>query len=221
MAEKEPFSVKKYVEGFGRFRETYYREHESDLVALMDKPQGAKTLMIACSDSRIDPALKFGAAPGEIFMIRNVASLVPVYTADGVHHGTSAAIEFAVKSLEVKDIIILGHARCGGIHHLLNHSEPQEFLSPWMAIARAAQLRTRRARLQGADAQQMCEHEAIKTSLNNLMTFPWIAERVANGLLKLHGWHVDLAAGALHILDDTGSFAAASPHWNSVERKSH
>jgi carbonic anhydrase len=208
---QQGFSLKKFLQGFARFRDGYFREHENFLASLTTAPRGARALMIACSDSRVDPTLKFGTAPGEIFMIRNVASLVPPYTADGMHHGTSAAIEFAVKVLQVRDIVVLGHAGCGGIRHLLDHDESQEFLSPWMEIARDARKRTRRAKVVGVGARRMCEQEAIKVSLRNLMTFPWVANAVLEGTLNIHGWYVDLSAGTLATLDDTDNFVSAVP----------
>jgi carbonic anhydrase len=204
-------SLEKFIAGFAHFRAEYHRVHQALLEDLMAYPQEAKTLMIACSDSRIDPTLKFGTAPGEIFMIRNVASLVPPYTADGVHHGTSAAIEFAVCVLKVEHIIVLGHAGCGGIQHLLAQEEDQEFLSPWMEIARDARIQTQRAGVVGMEARHMCEQEAVKVSLRNLMTFPWVAKAVQDGALKIHGWYVDLGAGTLAALDDTDNFVAAVP----------
>jgi carbonic anhydrase len=166
--------------------------------------------MIACSDSRIDPALKFGADPGDIFMVRNVAALVPPYNPDGEFHGTSAALEFSVLVLQVKNVIVMGHARCGGIGALIRNEQAaaSDFVASWMRIATAA--RDRAAAIAG-DApeevlQRMTEQEAVKDSLANLMTFPWIKERVQNGTIKLHGWYFDLATGTLHALDSSGTF---------------
>ncbi len=115
------------IEGFRRFREGYYREHRDLFDALATRGQSPKAMVIGCADSRVDPQLVFGAAPGDIFVVRNVANLVPPYETGGEYHGTSAALEFAVQALKVKHIVVLGHARCGGIRAFADESAP---LSP-------------------------------------------------------------------------------------------
>jgi carbonic anhydrase len=151
----------------------------------------------------------FGAAPGELFIIRNVANLVPPYSPDGDHHGTSAALEFAVRVLEVPHIIVLGHAMCGGVHAMLNGfpETAQDFVEPWMRIAGEA--RARALACDPVDAQQAGEHEMVKLSLRNLRGFPWVADRMAAGQLRLTGGSFDIRNGILSILGDDGNFHPA------------
>ena len=166
-------------------------------------------MVIACSDSRVDPTMIFGVGPGELFVVRNVANLVPQYAPDAAYHGTSAALEFGVNVLEVPDLIVLGHGMCGGIRALLDPSlAPPDFVAPWMSIARAARDRVL-ACTPVEDAQTACEHEAVKLSLDNLRTFPWIAEREAAGRLRLHGASFDIRFGVLELLGEDGRFAPA------------
>jgi len=146
----------------------------------------------------VDPGLIFNAAPGEIFTLRNVANLVPPYSPDGNYHGTSAAIEFAVCSLKVEHIIVLGHARCGGISALLGAHEG-DFIGPWMRMAEPAR-DAALAQVGDADPEllhRVCELETVKISLANLAEFPWVRERIAAGKLALHGWYFDIEKGEL------------------------
>ena len=165
-------------------------------------------MVIACSDSRIDPAMIFAAEPGELFVIRNVANLVPPCTPDGEPHATSAALEFAVRVLEVPDVIVTAHAMCGGIRALLEgFPHPVgDFLGPWMRIAEPAKRRALACTT--ADRQTACEHEAVKVSLENLLTYPWIAERVDRAQLRLHGATFDIRSGVLSVLQADGRFAS-------------
>jgi carbonic anhydrase len=201
----------KFIDGYRAFRETYFRDNKDALTALMARPQRPTAMMISCSDSRIDPGLKFGAEPGDLFMVRNVANLVPPYAPDGELHGTSAALEFAVQVLEVCDIIVMGHAKCGGIGALVRHQESAalDFVASWMKIAQPAYHKAAAAGGDAAVVQRACEQEAVKVSLANLMTFPWVASRVKAGTLKLHGWYFDLESGTLYRLGDSGEFTAA------------
>ena len=205
--------MKKFLDGYRTFRADYYTKHQAMLQELMAKGQSAKAMMISCADSRIDPSLKFGAAPGDFFMVRNVANMVPPYQADGAYHGTSAALEFAVLGLKVENIIVMGHAKCGGIGALIRNADttPTDFIGSWMKMLEPARDRVLAvAGNASADhIQRLVEQEAVKESLKNLMSFPWIKERVASGTLKLHGWYFDLADGALHIMDGQGAFKPA------------
>ena len=151
----------------------------------------------------------FAAGPGELFVIRNVANLVPPYAPDAEPHATSAALEFAVRSLKVADVIVMGHAMCGGIRLLLDGPSPPvgEFLGPWMQIAEPAKRRI--LACNPVDPQTACEQEAIKLSLENLLTFPWIAERVNEDRLHLHGATFDIRSGVLSVLQGDGRFAPA------------
>lgn len=197
----------KFIAGYRQFRETYFRTNKAFIEDLMSQGQAPKVLMIACSDSRIDPSLKFDVAPGEMFIVRNVANLVPPFDADGHAHGTSAALEFAVRSLQVEHIIVMGHARCGGITALMNQPQAGDFVAAWMQIAQPAREKALKTTSTPAAAQRCCEHEAVKISLDNLLTFPWVKTAVDDGKLQTHGWYFDLETATLSILDKaTGAF---------------
>ncbi len=202
-------SVDKFIGGYRKFRDGYFRENEQFIHDLMAKGQKPSAIMIACSDSRIDPALEFNVGPGEIFMVRNVAALVPPFETGGQYHGTSAALEFAVRSLEVENIIVMGHARCGGVHALMNTPHTGDFVGAWMHIADKARAVAQAAKLPAPAAQVLCEHETVKVSLENLMTFPWVKDAVHAGKLKLHGWYFDLGTATLFVLDEHGTFVQA------------
>lgn len=202
-------SVAKFIDGYRKFRDGYFRENEDFIVDLMAKGQKPAAIMIACSDSRIDPSLKFDVAPGEMFIVRNVAALVPPFEQGGKYHGTSAALEFAVRALEVENVIVMGHARCGGIHALMNNPRGGDFVGAWMKIVEDARSAAVAANLPPAEAQSLCEHEAVKVSLANLLTFPWVKEAVDAGKLILHGWYFDLGTGTLYVLGKDGKFVAA------------
>jgi carbonic anhydrase len=198
------------LEGYRRFRDTAWPERRRQFEALAEHGQRPRAMVIACADSRVDPSMIFDTGPGEIFAIRNVANLVPPYQPDGQLHGTSAAVEFAVCGLGVSEVIVLGHAMCGGIAALLNEATQPgqetagEFLGPWIRIAAPA--RNRVLRCAPADPQLECEHEAVRVSLDNLMSFPFVAERVLDGRLKLYGAHYSIRTGVLTILDRDGNF---------------
>ncbi|MEW5727553.1 MAG: carbonic anhydrase, partial [Pseudomonadota bacterium] len=133
--------MERLIEGFRRWRETYFEQNKELFEALVQKGQAPKVLLIGCCDSRVDPGLIFGAAPGDIFVLRNVANLIPPYAPDTGLHGTSAAVEFAVRGLEVEHIVVLGHARCGGVRALVEGSSEGDFIQSWMSIASSARAR--------------------------------------------------------------------------------
>lgn len=199
-------AVERLVAGFRAFRARYYEQRPERMAELTTRGQAPEVMVIACSDSRVDPALLLGAEPGELFMVRNVANLVPPYAPDQRYHGTSAALEFAVRDLEVRHIVILGHSACGGIQALrgaMSGTPPaREFIGPWVEIASEA---CRCAAGAPLPDQQSVEQEGIRISLRNLSSFPWVAERVAAGELILHGWWVDLVAGRLVSIGADGS----------------
>jgi len=201
--------MQKLLAGYRRFRTNGWPEKRRQFESLAENGQAPKALVVACIDSRVDPAMIFDAAPGEMLTLRNVASLVPPYAPDAAYHGTSAALEFGVRVLEVRDIIVLGHGLCGGVKTLLDGPPEKagEFVAPWMSIAEPARARAM-SFPPGEGRRLICEHEVIKVSLGNLMTFPWIAERVAAGELTLHGGWFDIRIGALMLLQPDGSFAA-------------
>jgi carbonic anhydrase len=200
--------VDSLISGYQRFRDSVWPERRALFEGLARRGQQPETLVIACSDSRVDPTMIFDVAPGEIFVVRNVANLVPPFERDTAFHGTSAALEFAVRVLGVKDVIVLGHAMCGGIHALLypTSAERLDFMSSWMEIAAEARDRVLACEPVEERQAQMCEQEAIKLSLRNLLTFPWVASRVEAGRLQLHGASFDIRTGVLSKLDENGAF---------------
>jgi carbonic anhydrase len=199
------------IEGYRRFRASGWPEHRRLFKELAAQGQSPRAMVITCSDSRLDPQLIFGTAPGEIFVVRNVAALVPPYERDSAYHGTSAALEFAVRVLQVEHIIVMGHAQCGGIGALLRGAGERggDFVKHWMEIATSA--RERALLMTEGDperAQTLCEHEAVKVSLEHLMTFPWVRERVDSGATKLHGLYFGIESGELLRLGKDGKFRA-------------
>lgn len=203
--------MNRLLDGYRRFRAETWPEARARFEELAASGQRPHTLVIACSDSRVDPQMIFSAGPGELFVVRNVANLVPPYMPDAAFHGTSAAVEFAVRVLGVDRIVVMGHALCGGIGALLGGAPDQarDFVAGWIGIAE----RARAAALRCDDpvaAQEAAEQEAIRISLDNLLTFPWLAEAVAGGRLELRGAHFGVATGRLLVLDPaTGAFAPA------------
>jgi carbonic anhydrase len=193
--------------GYKRFRANGWPEQRRLFESLADNGQAPQTLVVACVDSRVDPTRIFDARPGEMLTIRNVANLVPPYAPDSSYHGTSAALEFGVRVLEIPHIIVMGHGLCGGVRTLVEGApvEGLEFIAPWMSIAKDA---CARAAGSGAmeERQRNCEYESVKVSLANLMSFPWIAQRVAAGQLKLHGAWFDIRIGELMVLQPDGNF---------------
>jgi len=206
-----------FLEGFERFQEKYFAGDDS-IFARLRQGQNPRALVISCCDSRADPGMLMGAGPGDIFVVRNVANLVPPYRNGAEMPGIRADIEFAVKGLNVEQIIILGHSGCGGIRALMdgegiteNH---YEFIGAWVSIARAARERVLRELAGQPDAVQAraCERWAITLSLDNLLSFPWIRERVEAGTLALHGWYFDIDAGELLAYSrETSSFVPLVP----------
>jgi len=190
--------ISKFIAGFKRFQEKYFGADRA-LFEELKHAQRPKALVIACSDSRVDPAILTGSEPGELFVVRNVANLVPPYEHEGHYPGSRAALEYAVRHLQVEHIIVLGHARCGGIQALLDGAEDGEFIPRWVGIAERAraQVHAELAHEPPAAQARACEQAAILVSLENLLTFPWIRERVELGRLVLHGWYFDLEKGVL------------------------
>lgn len=203
---------KALLEGYRRFRTDAYAHQKARYDALENDGQSPPVMVISCCDSRVDPATIFDTVPGQVFALRNVANLVPPFETGGGLHGASAAIEFGVLGLEVKHIVVLGHGQCGGIKAALagpniGHGETT-FVDHWMGIVQAA--RDDVVAQAPDNPQRALEWEAIKVSLRNLRTFPFIADREAQGELKLHGAWFAIAEGSLYVLDETdGRFALA------------
>ncbi len=190
------------VAGFQRFRERHFERNDTLFQQLAKQGQTPKILVVACCDSRVDPALVFDCDPGDLFVVRNVANLVPPREQNSGHHGTSAAIEYGVTTLGVEHIIVLGHARCGGINALVKTGgvgTPGSYIGDWMCLAESAraEIMAEMPDAPQAEQERACEQRAILVSLGNLMTFPWISDRVANGKLTVHGWSFDIEQGQL------------------------
>lgn len=202
------------VDGYRRFRAGHWMDNRDrwEKARVGQEPQ---VMIIACADSRVDPSQIFDMAPGEAFVVRNIAALVPPFETTPGHHGVSAALEFAVQVLQVKEIMVMGHGMCGGCKAALTQSlhgtEPGEggFIADWIGLldeARgpvAAQYGTT-----GRDAERAMEHAGIRVSLANLRTFPCVRRKERDGQLKLRGAFFAIADGALHVLDEaTDTFA--------------
>jgi carbonic anhydrase len=220
-------TLNRLFQGIKGFQQRFYEMEPDRMRDLVAKGQSPEVLLIACSDSRADPALLTGAAPGDLFVVRNVANLVPPYCLDGKYHGVRSAIEFAVRDLEVRHIIVLGHAHCGGIETLLSAVAGQklhrDFIGDWVSIAMDACCRYVLDQLPASDDgtgevlremdmdklrehQHLVERAAIQGSIDNLATYPWLKERLDAGLLHIHGWWFDLETG------DLWTTGADNPH---------
>jgi carbonic anhydrase len=208
-------ALERLLKGFADFRLGYYREHLDLFEKLATEGQSPKILIVGCSDARVDPGILTQTRPGDIFTVRNVAAMVPPaqIPPDERQHGTSAAIEFAVRGLGVEHIVILGHALCGGIAALVDGQSGTyasfDYLSTWTSIARDPRDQIVRE-LAGQPRDQILravEQACVVNSTHNLLSFPWIAEQVAAGKLVLHAWWFNLTEGQLYAFDvATASF---------------
>lgn len=201
------------TDGYARFRSSHYPRHLETYRALAEG-QHPPVMIISCCDSRVDPAAIFDAAPGQLFVIRNVANLVPPFEPAGNNHGTSAAIEFAIAGIGVSDIVIMGHGQCGGIRAFIEgrFAEPGKptFIGRWLSIVRGAHAYLAAdAPKQGPGLQKAFEYASIFNSLDNLLTFPFVREAITEGRLKLHGAHFSIADGLLFALDPATGKATA------------
>ncbi len=193
------------LEGYRRFRTEVWPAERARYEALAHWGQKPETMVVACSDSRVDPQTVFGAAPGEMFVLRNIGGIVPPYQPDAAgYHGTSAAIEFGVRVLKVSRLVVLGHAQCGGVRAMALGAPPQacDFVASWVEIAKPAL----NAAGGGDEATRLDETEAavVRLSLANLMGFPWVAEAVKQGRLALHGFRFDIHTGVLSQVEADG-----------------
>lgn len=202
-------ALERLLKGFADFRLGYYRDHLDLFEKLAVEGQSPKILIVACADARVDPGILTQTQPGDIFTVRNVGAMVPPaqLPPDARHHGTSAAIEFAVRGLGVEHVVILGHALCGGIAALVDGKGGAyagfDYLSTWTSIAQDVRDDVMRE-LQGRPRDEILravEQAAVVNSVSNLMTFPWISERVKAGTLMLHAWWFNLTQGQLYALN--------------------
>ncbi len=199
--------MEQLLDGYRRFRSRSWPERRASFEALSEQGQQPQVMVIACVDSRVDPAVIFDTAPGQLLTVRNVANLVPPYQPDAAYHGTSAAVEFGVRVLRVAHLVVLGHGQCSGARALL-HGAPEEagdFVANWMSIGAPARDKAL-ACTHEAEQARCCELELIRISLRNLRSFPWVAEREAAGLLTLHGAWFAIYSGELALLTQDGSF---------------
>lgn len=213
MTEKTSQELDTLVDGYMRFRQTGWTPHRERWATLREGQQ-PEVMIIACSDSRVDPAQIFDVAPGEIFVVRNVAALVPPFETSPGHHGVSAALEFAVQVLKVKEIVVMGHGMCGGCKAALTQelrgTQPGEggFIADWIALL--DDVRAPIARdlgTEGRKAERAMEQAAVRQSITNLMTFPCIRKEVGDGNLRLRGAFFAISDGILHVMDsETGDF---------------
>lgn len=203
--------------GYRRFRETGWTQQRERWDELRDG-QSPRVMVIACSDSRVDPAQIFDTNPGEIFVVRNVAALVPPFETNPGHHGVSAALEFAVQVLKVGEIVVMGHGRCGGckaaLTQELKDAPPGEggFIADWIELLDEAREKVvaRHGVHTGHAVERAMEQEGVRVSLENLRTFPCIRSKERSGELRLVGAFFAIADGVLHVLDEQkGSFAPA------------
>lgn len=196
--------MQRLLAGYRAFRAQRW-PHERALYEALAQGQAPRLLVIGCSDSRVDPATIFGAGPGELFVVRNVANLVPPHDQGDGLHGTSAAIEYAVKVLRVRTILVMGHARCGGVAAALTGQVGSEmrFLKSWIDLLAPARLQCEAV----PDSQTALEREGVKLSIARLATFPFVAEALAEKTLAIEGARFDIADGGLEVLDhETGQF---------------
>lgn len=201
------------LSGYQAFKQGRFTDERARYQALADEGQTPETLIVACCDSRAAPEIVFNTAPGEIFVVRNVANQVPPYKPDGEFHSTSAALEYAVQVLKVKNIVVLGHGRCGGVKAALDPSaeplSPGDFIGKWMELLKpAAEVVGGNEWMTGAERQTALERISIRHSVANLKTFPCISILEQKGRLALHGAWFDIHSGELWVLDtETGDFS--------------
>jgi carbonic anhydrase len=197
------------IDRFHRFKLRHFTNNADRYHELAEKGQKPEVMLVSCCDSRVDPEAIFSAMPGELFVVRNVANLVPPFETGGNFHGVSAALEFAVLNLLVKHIVVMGHSSCGGITAALHghaaHETESRFITKWMSMLDEAKSRLKMAHPGTAEESQMqrwLEQEAVSTSLTNLRTFPCVQQLEQMGKLQLHGAHFDIGTGQLTVLNE-------------------
>jgi carbonic anhydrase len=196
---------RRLLDGYRTFATERLPTEQSRYRELSVRGQSPEVMVIGCCDSRVSPEAIFDAGPGELFVVRNIANLVPVYQPDGGAHGVSAALEYAVTVLRVKNIVVLGHAQCGGIRAFIDKIEPlspSDFIGKWMAMfIKPGEVVEQRSHETMLDFVTRIEKAAVFRSLENLMTFPFVRTRVESGELLLHGAYFGVAEGSLFVLD--------------------
>lgn len=205
-------SLTKILNGYNNFRTKYALGDQSIMQYLSNYGQKPKIMVVACCDSRVDPALILQCDPGDLFVTRNVANIVPPYEIDDAHHGTSAALEFGICRLEVPHLILLAHSQCAGIQTLLNDEKQAEddFISNWVSLIKTGDMNKEG----DVDA---CAKNALQQSYQNCMTFPWIKEKVEHKKLNIHLWFFDIKTGQIYKYLDTNKSYAPLDHNSYVE----
>jgi carbonic anhydrase len=199
------------IEGYGAFASGRLQAEQHRYRELAERGQTPEIMVIGCCDSRVSPEVIFDARPGELFVVRNVANLVPPFETGGTYHGVSAALEFGVGVLKVKHIVVLGHAHCGGVRAYAEDAapiSPGDFIGRWMSLmAPAADKVGPRGTLSRAEYLERLEKASVANTLDNLMTFPRLRKLIERGAVMLHGAYFGVAAGELSVLDRaTGEF---------------
>jgi len=190
-------SLAKILQGYQQFREKYAQGDNSVMQYLSNYGQKPKIMVVSCCDSRVDPALILQCDPGDLFVVRNIANIIPPYEKDEAHHGTSAALEFGIGFLKVKHLILLGHSQCGGIELLLSNKNANhnDFITNWVSL-----IKTPHTHLQDQDEFAKL---ALNQSLEHCLTFPWIKDKVAQNELKIHLWFFDVKQGQVFTYSET------------------
>jgi carbonic anhydrase len=193
------------IDGYNAFASGRLPREQDRYRELAERGQSPQIMVIGCCDSRVSPEVIFDASPGELFVVRNVANLIPPYSPDGAYHGVSAALEFGVGALRVKHIVVLGHAHCGGVRAFAEEHaplSPGDFIGKWMSlIAPAAEKLGGRAEVPLAEYLTRLEQASVANSLDNLMTFPQLAKLIEKGKVATHGAYFGVATGDLSVLD--------------------
>lgn len=183
------------TKGYHRFRDKYVAGNNTLMRKLSEQGQQPEVMVVSCCDSRVDPALLLQCNPGDLFVVRNVANIIPPYENDEAHHGTSAALEFGVCYLNIKDLVILGHSQCAGIHTLISNEklEQDDFISNWVNIIKVKERAMHDA--------TVCAKDSLVNSYHNCLSFPWIKERVDQRRLTIHLWFFEIKEGMIYNYD--------------------
>lgn len=211
-----PKDIDNLIHGYRNFKKNFFQKEKAFFKKLIKENQRPKILIIACSDSRVDPSIIFNCNPGDLFVIRNIANIVPPCVYDNLYHGTSAALEFGIRTLKIKHVIVLGHSHCGGIGSILNDhldkSCEEDFISKWMKIVIDTTNKEEliKSRELIKNNPKIFFNEIIKygkqsliNSIKNLLTFPWIKSLVINDCLYIHAWYFNLSSGNIEIYDSS------------------
>lgn len=199
-------ALNRLIAGYRDFHEHYQGPEYDDYRRQAAKGQSPKIMFISCSDSRVNPSIVMRAELGDMFVVSNVANIVPPYRpGKGTHHSTSSALEFAVGTLQVEHIVVMGHSGCGGIRALVDGAPlaldgEYSFIRQWVEILAAARAKVNH--LPAEERHTACEREGLKISLSNLRSFPWVRERCDDGRLQLHAWHFDIPSGEISAYDE-------------------